>query len=104
MNSAQIRSAVPEIFHTQTKKVTDSAKNGNEPYAVHCATTKDDKISETYVFLPNVTFGIFERLGNDCGSSMERGTLDLRIRLGGLGTVVSSPIGVRGQSPSRKQI
>jgi len=31
---AQIRSAVPEIFHTQTKKVTDSAKT--ETYAVHC--------------------------------------------------------------------
>jgi len=34
VNLAQIRSVVPEIFHTQTKKVTDSTKK--EPYAVHC--------------------------------------------------------------------
>jgi len=27
VNVAHIRSAVPEIFHTQTKKVTDGAKN-----------------------------------------------------------------------------
>jgi len=27
VNLAQIRSAVPEIFHTQAKEVTDSAKN-----------------------------------------------------------------------------
>ena len=34
LNLEQVHSAVPEIFHTQTKKVTDSAKT--EPSTVHC--------------------------------------------------------------------
>ena len=33
VNLAQIRSAVPEIFHTQTKKSQTTPKT--EPYAVH---------------------------------------------------------------------
>jgi len=35
VNLAQIRSAVPEIFHTQTKNTYDGAKKA-EPSAVHC--------------------------------------------------------------------
>jgi len=34
MNLSQIRSAVPDIFHTQTKKSQTAPKT--EPYAVHC--------------------------------------------------------------------
>jgi len=34
VNLAQIRSAVPEIFHTQPKKSQTVPKT--EPYAVHC--------------------------------------------------------------------
>jgi len=39
VNLAQIRSAVPEIFHTQTKNQRLTAPK-TEPYTVHCVWQK----------------------------------------------------------------
>jgi len=59
MNLAQIRSAVPEIFHTQTNKKQSQTALKTKPYAVYCVRaakkllkTKKSIITEDPVRIP----------------------------------------------------